>query len=81
MEMQEQVTQNDIVYDEAHDVENDNEELKSEREDSDNIEEGLPILIHVERIQGGPVISILMQKDLIGKIVNAYKITPSVLMH
>ena len=53
MEMQEQVTQNDIVYDEAHVVENDNEEFESEREDSDNIEEGLPILIHAERFEGG----------------------------
>ena len=51
--MQEQVTQNDILYDEAHDVENDNEELESEREDSDNSEEGLSILIHVKRIKGG----------------------------
>ena len=68
--MQEQVTQNDIVYDEAHDVENDNEELESEREDLDNIEGGLPILIHVERFEGGPVIGNLMQKDLIGEIVN-----------
>ena len=68
--MQEQITQNDIVYDEAHDVENDNEELKSEGEDSDNIEEGLPILIHVERFKGGPVIGSLMQKDLVGEIVN-----------
>ena len=53
MEMQEQITQNDIVYDEAHDVKNDNEELESEGEDSDNIEEGLPILIHVKRFKGG----------------------------
>ena len=68
--MQEQVTQNDILYDEAHDVENDNEELESEREDSDNSEEGLSILIHVERIKGGPVIGSLMQKDLIGEIFN-----------
>ena len=68
--MQEQITQNDIVYDEAHDVKNDNEELKSEGENSDNIEEGLPILIHVERFKGGPVIGSLMQKDLIGEIVN-----------
>ena len=30
MEMQEQITQNDIVYDEAHDVKNDNEGFKSE---------------------------------------------------
>ena len=52
MEMQDQVTQNDIAYDEAHDVENDNEEFKSEREDLDNIEEGLPILIHVKRFKG-----------------------------
>ena len=28
--MQEQITQNDIVYDEAHDVKNGNEELESE---------------------------------------------------
>ena len=41
--MQEQITQNDIVYDEAHDVKNGNEELESEGEDSDSIEEGLPI--------------------------------------
>ena len=34
--------------------ENDNEELRSEGEDSDNIEEGLPILIHVKRFEGGP---------------------------
>ena len=70
MEMQEQITQNDIVYDEAHDVENGNEELKSEGEDSDNIEEGLPILIHVKRFKGGSVIGSLMQKDLVGEIVN-----------
>ena len=70
MEMQEQITQNDIVYDEAHDVENGNEELESEGEDSDSIEEGLPILIHVERFKGGSVIGSLMQKDLVGEIVN-----------
>ena len=70
MEMQDQVTQNDIVYDETHDVENDNEEFENEREDSDNIEEGLPILIHVERFERGPVMGSLMQKELIGEIVN-----------
>ena len=62
MEMQDQVTQNDIVYDEAHDVENDNGEFENERGDSDNVEEGLPILIHVERFKGGPVMGSLMQK-------------------
>ena len=70
MEMQDQVTQNDIVYDEAHDVENDNEEFENEREDSDNVEEGLPVLIHVKRFKGGPVMGSLMQKELIGEIVN-----------
>ena len=40
MEMQDQVTQNDIVYDEAHNVKNNNEEFENEREDSDNVEEG-----------------------------------------
>ena len=68
--MQDQVTQNDIVYDEAHDVKNDNEEFENEREDSDNVEEGLPILILVERFKGGPVMGSLMQKELIGEIVN-----------
>ena len=70
MEMQDQVTQNDIVCDEAHDVKNYNEEFENEREDSDNVEEGLPILIHVKRFEGGPVMGSLMQKELIGEIVN-----------
>ena len=39
MEMQDQVTQNDIVCDETHDVKNDNEEFKNEREDSDDVED------------------------------------------
>ena len=70
MEMQDQVTQNDIVCDETHDAKNDNEEFENEREDSDNVEEGLPVLIPVERFKGGPVMGSLMQKELIGEIVN-----------
>ena len=51
--MQDKVTQNDFMCDEAHDVENDNEEFEDEGWDSDNTEGGLPILIHVERFEGG----------------------------
>ena len=54
MEMQDKVIQNDFMCDEAHDVENDNEEFENEGWDSDNAEGGLPILIHVERFEGGP---------------------------
>ena len=68
--MQDKVTQNDFMCDEAHDVENDNEEFEDEGWDSDNTEGGLPILIHVERFEGGPVTSSLTQKELIGEIVN-----------
>ena len=51
--MQDKVIQNDFMCDEAHDVENDNEEFEDEGWDSDNAEGGLPILIHVERFEGG----------------------------
>ena len=95
MEMQDQVTRNDMMCDESHDVKSDNEEgdyrgpmtrartrvqkqskegedekFENEREDSDNVEEGLPILIHVKRFEGGPVMGSLMQKELVGEIVN-----------
>ena len=68
--MQDKVIQNDFMCDEAHDVENDDEEFENEGWDSDNAEGGLPILIHIERFEGGPVASSLVQKELIGEIVN-----------
>ena len=32
--------------------------------------EGLPILIHIERLEGDPILSNFLQKELIGEIVN-----------
>ena len=32
--------------------------------------EGLPILVHVERFEGGPVLSTLLQDELIAEIIN-----------
>ena len=39
-------------------------------QDEEVSEEGLPILIHIEKYKGGPVYSTFLQKEIIGEIIN-----------
>ena len=34
------------------------------------LREGLPILVHIERFEGEPILANLLQKDIVGEIVN-----------
>ena len=72
MEMQEQGAINDMMCDESHSVEGVEEEIP-EREESKMggfLSEGLPILVHIERFEGGPVLADFLQKEITGQIVN-----------
>ena len=33
-------------------------------------EEGLPILIHIEKFEGGPILGTFLQKEIIAEIIN-----------
>ena len=33
-------------------------------------QEGIPILVHIEKYKGGPVYSTVLQKEIVGEIIN-----------
>ena len=90
MEMQEQSFLNEMMSDEVHEIEDEQQDYRGpitrsrtktlepietsmgENHDQDEgvSQEGLPILIHVEKYEGGPVYGTFLQKEIVGEIIN-----------
>ena len=45
---------------------------ETSNQDKRNSEEGLSILIHIEKFEGGPILGTLLQKEIIAEIMNGY---------
>ena len=90
MEMQEKSLLNEMMSDEVHEIEDEQQDYRgpitrskaktlepietSMRENHDQdegvLQEGFPILIHVEKYEGGPVNGIFIQKEIVGEIIS-----------
>ena len=44
--------------------------IETLNQDEGTFEGGLPILIHVEKFEGGPILGMLLQKEIIAEIIN-----------
>ena len=72
MEMQESGVISDMLCDEVHSVEGEEEEISDVEENKMGgiSSEGLPILVHIESFEGGPILAHFLQKEIIGRVVN-----------
>ena len=45
--------------------------MRENHDQNEVSQEGLPILVHIEKYEGGPVYSTFLQKEIIGEIINS----------
>ena len=72
MKMQESCVINEMLCNESDNVEGEEEEILDVEENKMGgiPSEGIPILVHIERFEGGPILANLLQKEIVGDVVN-----------